>query len=94
MTEENKNMAAEAVKKEQSAPAKKTENAGVYQEINEYFSEALLSEKNGLLHDYIRRYISKFDKALEGRRESGKKHSDEEEIEKLRNEMIKLEESI
>ena len=74
--------------------AKKTENAGVYQEINEYFSEALLSEKNGLLHDYIRRYISKFDKALEGRRESGKKHSDEEEIEKLRNEMIKLEESI
>lgn len=74
--------------------AKKTENAGVYQEINEYFSETLLSEKNGLLHDYIRRYISKFDKALEGRRESGKKHSDEEEIEKLRNEMIKLEESI
>ena len=33
MTEENKNMAAEAVKKEQSAPAKKTENAATSRKI-------------------------------------------------------------
>ena len=74
--------------------AKKVDTVPVYPEINEYFSKALLENKSEILRDYIGRYISKFDKALSGRRESGKKHSDEEEIEKLRNEMISLEESI
>ena len=39
MTEENKNMAAEAVKKEQSAPAKKTENAATSRKIGNKTTE-------------------------------------------------------
>lgn len=73
---------------------RKNNSSVSYTKIDEYFSKALLTENDGCLKEYIRKYVNKTKAALDGRRRSGKIYGDEESLEKLLEEMTDLEEKL
>lgn len=74
--------------------AKNTGKKTEYEEIDLYFSKALIESGNIHLKDYVRKYISKIEKSIMGRELSENSYSDIDDLRRLEQKMISLEESL